>query len=204
MDGYPRLYSEEDTRTQVVSGWLVDHDFGPSDIFVEYSCVIRLGRKILSKDSEDHKKNSPQTFKPRADIPVRRYDGKNLLIVEVNPPDEPLDDNVKEQRIRYARLLHRGGIPPFVTLTSSHETKIYDSTTGELINGTTILVYYPHAKGGFRVSTDGFASRVEALATCISLQEFLSEHFKRIYQASILTNLRIFLCEGDEEHYGLA
>ena len=46
------LYSEEDVRTKIVTVWLADHGFGPSDISVEYSFAIHLGRKITSIDSE--------------------------------------------------------------------------------------------------------------------------------------------------------
>lgn len=169
MDGYPYLYSEEDIRTKVVTAWLMNHGFGSSDISVEYSFEIRLGRKILSIDSEKPKNSSSQIFRPRADILVRGHDGKNLLIVEVKAPNEPIDDNVKEQGICYARLLRKGGIAPFVVLTNGYETKIYDSITEELINGTTISPQHPHVKAGFRVSVDDIAIRAEAIETFISL-----------------------------------
>src|SRR5437763_16968626 len=99
MDEYEPLYSEEDIRTKVVTTWLADHGFGPSDISVEYSFEIRLGRKILSIDSEKLKKTASQVFRPRADVLVRSHDGRNLLIVEVKAPNEPLDENVREQGI---------------------------------------------------------------------------------------------------------
>lgn len=168
MDEYPHLYSEEDIRTRVVTAWLADHGFGPSDISVEYSFEIHLGRKNLSIDSKEPK-NSSQIFRPRADILVRSFDGKNLLIVEVKAPSEPLDDNVKEQGIFYARLLRKGGIAPFVVLTNGYETKIYDSITEELINGSTIPVDHPHVRAGFRVSADDIAIKAEAIETFISL-----------------------------------
>lgn len=169
MDEYTHLYSEEDIRAKVVTAWLAGHGFESSNISVEYSFEIRLGRKILSIDSEKQKKNSSQIFRPRADILVRSCDGKNLLIVEIKAPSESLDDNVKEQGICYARLLRKGGIAPFVVLTNGYETKIYDSITEELINGPAIPVNHPHVKAGFRVNADDIAVRAEAIETFISL-----------------------------------
>lgn len=94
MDGHPHLYSEEDIRTKIITAWLVDHGFDPYDISVECSFAICHGRKILPRDSEDSKKNSSQTFRPRADILAHSYGGKNLMFVEIKAPNEPLDDNV--------------------------------------------------------------------------------------------------------------
>jgi hypothetical protein len=169
MEQCKPLYSEEDIRTKIVTAWLADHGFGPSDISVEYSFEIRLGRKILLVGSEKPEKSSSQVFRPRADILVRSLDGRNLLIVEVKAPDEPLDDGVREQGICYARLLRTGGIAPFVVLTNGRETKIYDSITEELINGAVISLDHPHVKAGFRVSSDDIAIKAEAIETFISL-----------------------------------
>lgn len=69
MDEYEPLYSEEDVRTKVVTTWLADHGFGLSDISVEYSFEIRLGRKILFIASEQLKKAASQVFRSRADAP---------------------------------------------------------------------------------------------------------------------------------------
>ena len=203
MDGYPYLYFEEDTKTKGVIVRLVNHRFGLPDISVKYPFEIRLGRKILSIDSEGSKKNSPQTFKPRAVVPIHINDGKILLIVEVKTSNKPCDDRVKEQQIRYAHLTPKGDLTPFVALTSGCETKIYGSISDGFTIGTTLMHYPPINKAGFHISMEGFASRVKGLEIFTSLQELVNEHFKPIYQAFILTYLRIFLCKGDEEYYGL-
>ena len=169
MDEYEPLQSEEDIRAKIVTAWLADHGFGPSDVSIEYSFEVRLGRKTHTIDSEKPKKATVQIFRPRADVLVRSYDGRNLLIVEVKAPHESLDDNVREQGICYARLLRKGGIAPFVILTNGHETKIYDSISEELINGTAIPLDHPHIKAGFRVNVDDMAFRAEALERFISL-----------------------------------
>ena len=100
---------------------------------------------------------------------VRSPDGRNLMIIEVKASGEVLDNNVKEQGISYARLLRKGGIAPFVVITNGHETKIYDSVSGDLINGNCIPIDHPHIKSGFRVSVDDIAIRAEALESFISL-----------------------------------
>ncbi|MBW4542653.1 MAG: type I restriction enzyme HsdR N-terminal domain-containing protein [Myxacorys chilensis ATA2-1-KO14] len=161
------LLSEEDVRTRVVAVWLADHGFTAESISVEFSFEIRLGRGILRVGS-DEPVRSP-VFRPRADIVVRSCDGRNLLIVEVKAPGEPLDESAKEQGISYARLLRVGGIAPFVVLTNGNETRIYDSISSELINDIQVPTSHPYVQNGFRVTTDDIALRSAALETFVSL-----------------------------------
>ncbi|KAM3091269.1 type I restriction enzyme HsdR N-terminal domain-containing protein [Phormidesmis sp. 146-35] len=161
------LLSEEDVRTRVVAVWLADHGFTAESISVEFSFEIRLGRGILRVGSNEPVR-SP-VFRPRADVVVRSCDGRNLLVVEVKAPGEPLDESAKEQGISYARLLRVGGIAPFVVLTNGNETRIYDSISGELINDIQVPTSHPYVQNGFRVTTDDIALRSEALETFVSL-----------------------------------
>jgi len=191
MDEYEPLYSEEDVRTKVVTAWLADHSFGPSDISVEYSFEIRLGRKILPIGSEKCDRALSQVFRSRAGILVRSCDGRNLLIVEVKAPDEPLDENAREQGICYAHLLRKGGIAPFVVLTNGRETKIYNGISEELINDGTIPLSHPRVKAGFRVSADDSALRAEALQGELEAlardSEQLCNEYTRMYELCIAT-----------------
>ncbi|MDZ8241402.1 MAG: type I restriction enzyme HsdR N-terminal domain-containing protein [Nostoc sp. ChiQUE01a] len=159
-------FSEEDIRTKIVANWLANHGFKPTDISVEFSFEIRLGRGIFRVGSD---KSAPAVLRPRADVLVRSCDGRNLLIVEVKAPGEQVDDQAREQGISYARLLREGGIAPFVVVTNGYETRIYDSISGDSIDGTTIPVNHPHVRNGFRVSAHDLALRAEALETFISL-----------------------------------
>lgn len=163
------LLSEEDIRTKVVTTWLADHGFGPTDISIELSFEIRLGRGIFKVDSNKIKQRKSPVFRPRADVLVRNHEGKNLLIVEVKAPDQALDNDVREQGISYARLLREGGIAPFVLLTNGHETQIYDSISGERVEGTQIPLNHPYVKAGFRVTVDDLAARAKALEALICL-----------------------------------
>jgi hypothetical protein len=161
-----QLLSEEDVRTRVITTWLAGHGFTTESISVELSFELRLGRNVYRVGD-----NSPHSsiFRPRADVLVRSSDGRNLMIIEVKAPSERLDDDVKEQGISYARLLKNGGIAPFVVVTNGHDTQIYDSITGELMNDACVPTNHPHIQNGFRVSIDDIALRAEALETFVSL-----------------------------------
>ncbi|MBD1859698.1 MULTISPECIES: type I restriction enzyme HsdR N-terminal domain-containing protein [Leptolyngbya] len=190
-----RLLSEEDIRTRVVAVWLADHGFAAESISVEFSFEIRLGRGILRVGSNEPVR-SP-VFRPRADIVVRSCDGRNLLIVEVKAPGEPLDESAKEQGISYARLLRVGGIAPFVVLTNGNETRIYDSISGELIDDIQVPTNHPYAQNGFRVTADDLALRSEALETFISLSPDNLIEFCRIQVSERMRPLR-----SDDLHSG--
>lgn len=173
------LHSEDDIRTKVVSTWLSGHGISPNNISIEYSFAIRLGRSIIHVEDGELKKTASPTickrdlkssaFRPRADVLVRSIDGKNLIIVEVKAPDEPLDDDARDQGISYARLLHKGNIAPFVVLTNGRETRIFDSITKEQIDGVKIPLHHPYAKAGFCISGDDLLLQSEALEILISL-----------------------------------
>jgi hypothetical protein len=104
-----------------------------------------------------------------SDYVVRTIDGRNLLIIEVKAPDEPLNEQAREQGISYARLLRKGGIAPFVILTTGLETQVIDTISGELINGASIPINHPTVMNGFRITADDLALRAHALEKLISL-----------------------------------
>lgn len=159
------LLSEEDIRTKVVTTWLADHGFGAADILIEKSFELCLGRGIL-RVGDDKQTN---LFRPRADILVRSCDGRNLLIVEVKALNQNLDEKTREQGISYARLLREGGIAPFVVLTNGTESKIFDSISGEQIDGQIIPPEHPFVQNGFRVTASDLDLRAKALEALISL-----------------------------------
>lgn len=187
------LLSEDDIRTKVIYGWLAGHGFNPRDISIETTFEIRLGRGVFRVGTE---KSETKTVRPRADILVRS-NGKNLLIVEVKAPDESLGNEAKEQAISYARLLRTGGIAPFVVLTNGYETHIYDSISGNSIEGQTVPVDHPYAQNGFRVSGDDLKLQAEALAAFISLSSSNLIEFCR-QQASY----RMRLLKSDDLYSG--
>jgi len=115
------------------------------------------------------KQTRKQIRSGRSDFLVRARDGRNLLIIEVKEPGEPLDENTKEQGLSYARLLRKGGIAPFVILTNGTETQVVDSITGEIVSGQTIPLNHPSVLNGFRVGVEDIALRSRALQTLISI-----------------------------------
>ena len=164
-------WSEEDIRTKIVCNWLADHGLSASEISLEFSFEIRIGRHVWKVGAQRHGgaetgTSHRESVRPRADVLVRRLN-KNLMIIEVKAPDEPLDDDARDQGISYARLLP--DIAPFVVLTNGRETRIFDSVTRKELHGQSIPATHPHARAGFRVSLDDLQLRSEALELFLSL-----------------------------------
>lgn len=149
--------SEDDIRTKVVYEWLKDCGFNKSDISIEYSIRIQLGKEEIIKTK-------------RSDILVKNSAGKNLFIIEVKKPSHKLHDDDKHQAISYARLL-KDGIAPFSILTNGKQTLIYDSITGEEISKTTIPKSHSYIKNGYKISGDILKERSEALEFLITSSE---------------------------------
>jgi hypothetical protein len=150
--------SEDDIRTKVVYTWLAGCGLSPSDIYLEYSFEIRLGRSTYRIGNpravvapRRGSKAELVTVHPRTDVLVRRGE-KNLLVVEVKRPDEALNDEARDQGISYARLLPE--MAPFVVLTNGRQTKIFDTVTREPLEGKSIPPDHPTVRAGFRISGD--------------------------------------------------
>lgn len=148
--------SEDDIRTKIVYQWLKDCGLKDTDIHIEYSINIRLGK-------------GTKTIHSRTDILVTNSQNMNLLIVEVKRPDHCLNNEDKLQGLSYARALAKGGIAPFTILTNGKDTVIYDSVTGNNIEGTTVPANHPYVQNGFRASGNALQARAEALEYLISL-----------------------------------
>lgn len=163
--------SEDDIRSKVVYEWLKDCGLKESNIIIEYSINLRIGRGIKNINS-------------RTDVLVKNDLGQNLLIVEVKRPNHSLKDIDGQQALSYARALAEGGIAPFTILTNGKDVKIYDSVTGEEIIDNIISNTHPYVKNGFFVSGDALQAKAEAL-------EYLVSYSKE--------NLLIF-CKAQVEH----
>lgn len=181
------LHSEADITYKLLNVWLADCGIQPGQISPEYTFHIQLGRNVHEVQS---RKPTSRTVRPRADILVRSREGKNMLIIEAKAPGEPLDNSVRKQGICYARLLKDGGIAPFVLLTNGKETKIFDSISGEQVDGTSISADHPYVKAGFRVSTNDLALRAEALETFIALSPENLKNFCRLQVDSRMARVR--------------
>lgn len=149
--------SEDDIRTKVVYEWLKSCGISDSELAVEFSITLRLGK-------------GTRTMLSRSDVLVKNPSG-NLLIVEVKQPRHHLCLADKLQGLAYARSLADGGIAPFTIITNGKETEIYDSVTGELISGQSIPSDHPYIINGFKVTGDALTTRAEALDYLISLND---------------------------------
>lgn len=147
--------SEDDIRSKVVYEWLKDCGLKESNIIIEYSINLRIGRGIKNINS-------------RTDVLVKNDLDQNLLIVEVKRPNHSLKDIDGEQALSYARALADGGIAPFTILTNGKDVKIYDSVTGEEISDNIISNNHPYVKNGFFVSGDALQAKAEALEYLVS------------------------------------
>ena len=147
--------SEDDLRTKVVYEWLKDCGLSSTEILIESSFSIRLGK-------------TKKLIHPRTDILVRLKDGTNLLIIEVKKPQHNLNEKDAEQAISYARML-TNNIAPFTILTNGKDTKIFDSVTGLQINGTNIPRSHPYVIAGFVPNGDAIQARYHALEHLLSL-----------------------------------
>lgn len=169
--------SEDDIRSKIVIPWLRSLGFDENNLSIEFSFLIRLGRSILKADQGTLSKDITSTnsiagyknYHPRADILIRNSDGKNLMVIEVKAPSEPLDDDARDQGISYARLLLNGNIAPFVIITNGNEAKIFDSITKERVDSKNININQPCFMAGFSASGEDLALRAEALRTLISI-----------------------------------
>lgn len=149
-------FSEDDIRTKVVYEWLKDCGLEKSDILIEHTIKFKLGR-------------SNKTINSRTDVLVKNTAGQNLFIIEVKRPDHVLKDQDKWQALSYARALAQGGIAPFTILTNGKDTLIYDSITGEKIEGNIVPANHHYVQNSFRVTGDAIKAKSEALEYLISL-----------------------------------
>jgi hypothetical protein len=159
-----QLITEEDIKAKILSHWLRDHGFGANDITLEKTFELKFGRGVFVVG-----KKAADIHRARCDYLVKAIDGRNLMILEVKSPKGVLSDSDKEQAISYARTIRSGGIAPYTIITNGFKTLIYDSISGQLLNGEKIPQDHPHAMNGFRYSGDDISLRAEAINLLISL-----------------------------------
>lgn len=149
-------YSEDELRTKIVFQWLKDCGFSDSQIKIEYTIKLRIGRSIKNINS-------------RSDVLVRSADGTNLLLIEIKKPSHALTETDVRQGTSYACCLAEGDIAPYTIITNGIETRIYDSITKQLINADSIPSNHLYTKNGFKVTGEVLTSRGEALEYLVTL-----------------------------------
>lgn len=145
--------NEEDVRGKILLPFLKALGFGESEIFLENSFTIRLGKSRIKTG--------------RSDILCKRH-GQNLFVIELKKDSKNIDQNDIDQGISYARLL-QDNIAPFTIITNSKDTKIFDSVSREELTGSKISERSSFWKDGCTLSTDiDLKIRYEALKNFIS------------------------------------
>jgi hypothetical protein len=155
------LMNEEDIRGKLLLPFLESLGFNSSEISLEKSFSIRLGK-------------TEKIIRGRSDILCTR-NGKNLFIIELKKDSVSITKDDINQGISYARLLE-GNIAPFAIITNGVSTKIFDTLTREELTGSKISKQSAFWKNGCKLSTDeDMLIRYEALKNFIS---FSSENLK--------------------------
>jgi hypothetical protein len=154
--------NEEEIRGKLLLPFLSDLGFDLSEISLEKSFTIRLGKLR-------------HTIKGNSDILCTR-NGKNLFIIELKNDTISISQNDIDQGISNSRALDE--IAPFTIITNGKVTKIFDSVTKTELTGKKISDVSDYWKNGCTLSTDvELRVRYEALKKFVSfsdenLQEF--------------------------------
>lgn len=155
------LMNEEEIRGKLLLPYLTDLGFDLSEILLEKSFAIRLGK-------------TQHTIKGRSDILCKK-NGKNLFIIELKNNSISIRQEDIDQGISYARLLV-DDIAPFTIITNGETTRIFDSISRKEITGTTISEQSSFWKNGYTLSTnEELKIRYEALKKFVS---FSTENLK--------------------------
>jgi len=146
--------NEEEVRGKLLLPYLNDLGFNVSEINLEYSFTIRLGK-------------SQHTIKGRSDI-LCKGNGRNLFIIELKNESISITQNDIDQGISYARSL-LDDIAPFTIITNGHTTRIFDSVSRIELTGQKISEQSSFWRNGYTLSTDEeLRIRYEALKKFVS------------------------------------
>ncbi|WP_448700870.1 type I restriction enzyme HsdR N-terminal domain-containing protein [Mucilaginibacter sp. AW1-3] len=148
--------NEEEIRGKLLLPYLNDLGFNVSEVSLERSFTIRLGKLR-------------QTIKGRADILCKRHD-KNLFIIELKNDQHVISQNDIDQGISYSRALDE--IAPFTIVTNGKTTKIFDTITKQDLTGKQISEASDFWKNGCTLATDvDLRIRYEALKKFVSFSD---------------------------------
>ncbi|MDP1744360.1 MAG: type I restriction enzyme HsdR N-terminal domain-containing protein [Bacteroidota bacterium] len=168
-----KSYTEEEIRSKLLIPFLKDIGLSYTDLKMETSFSIQLGRGVYNIKNEEEKR-----IGGRLDI-LCKVDNKNLFIIELKAEDVPID-KVKDsqQGLSYARLMQP--MPPYVIVTNGKETYLFDTIYGNEVDKDYII------KNGYHVSiADDISFRFNAM------KNFIGYSFK---------NLLTFCSVSSKEH----
>jgi len=162
--------NEEEIRGKLLLPFLKDLGLDNSELFLETSFSIRLGKT--------------RTITGRSDILCKK-NGKNLFIIELKNDSIAIKDNDIEQGISYARALDE--IAPFTIISNGKITRIFDTISKKELTGKNISEESEYWKNGYTLSTDEeLKIRYEALKKFIS---FSPENLKLFCEKQVLDRM---------------
>lgn len=175
--------NEEEIRGKLLMPFLKDLGFDLSEISLEKSFSIRLGK-------------SKHIIKGRSDILCKR-NGKNLFIIELKNDSISIDQEDIDQGISYARLLS-DNIAPFTIITNGKYTRVFDSISRKELTGTQISKQSSYWQNGYTLSTDiELRIRYEALTNFVS---FSPENLKRFCENQVRDRMGTIIGNIDDPH----
>ncbi|MGX5854424.1 type I restriction enzyme HsdR N-terminal domain-containing protein [Dyadobacter jiangsuensis] len=161
--------NEEEIRGKLLLPFLNDLGFDPTEISLEQSFAVRLGK-------------SKHVIHGRFDILCKR-NNQNLFIIELKNDSIEISQDDIDQGISYARILV-GNIAPFTIVTNGKSTRIFDSISKLEITGKRISEHSDFWKNGTALSIeDDLVIRYEALKKFIS---FSHENLKLFCRDQVL------------------
>lgn len=177
------IMNEEEIRGKLLLPYLNDLGFDLSEVSLENSFSIRLGK-------------SKHIIKGRSDILCKR-NGKNLFIIELKNDQISIGQEDIDQAISYARLLI-DNIAPFAIITNGKTTRIFDSISREELTGAQISTKSNYWLNHCSLSTEtDLQIRYEALKNFIS---FSSENLKWFCEEQVASRMAPIIGGIDKPH----
>jgi len=189
------LPTEEDLRSRLLVPYLTALGIDQSQIRLERSFRIRLGRTVVDVDTGKDR----EVIGGRLDILVTNAAGENLFIVEAKAPGQQLTDDDRDQGISYARLLNQ--IAPFVLVTNGQVSRLYDTITRQELTETD-----PSTSSFWRSGMQQLASaedvriRFEALSHFLGYSRANVQAFSQAQHARRMEHLRGDLADASKKY----
>ncbi len=178
------IITEEDLRSRLLVPYLQALGYGPHNIRLEQRFELRLGRTMVEVNGGRER----DRIGGRLDLLVVNDSGQSLFVVEAKAPDQSLTDEDRDQGISYARLMHP--IAPFVLLTNSRETHLYDAITKERLSQQTFQDESQFWRSGELTATEDLRVRYEALRSFLGYSAAHVRAFSDAQQAERMRALR--------------
>ena len=155
------LKNEEEIKSKLLLPYLEDLGFDCSEITLERTFNIRLGKGV-NEISSNWKSG-------RLDLLCHK-EGQNLFVIEVKRDTIDITSDDIEQGISYSRLLDN--IAPFTIVSNGKKTRVFDTITKKELSGENISEQSPFWINGCTLAIDqDLKIRHYALKSFVSFSE---------------------------------